>query len=660
MSGSGAAQPLLRSEGGITARRGGGGGKRRPRPKEIGANGLGGTSAGAGASGAGAGFSAFAIFVVVGVAAAGLAVGLVYGPPLQSQVNGIADDVAILQTNVTSLDAGLTALEQTVANLPSGGGVNTTILDSIDVYVDGVAGSDSNSGSEAAPVATIDGAMEVINQYRQGAVICRINIVGILDLGTDPVICTNPIQYLCKHMIIRGGEYDVTNGEVDSVTDIDASIRDWRQVTPVTGGLTPALYRQNFIRNNVQNRVFVVDNNTETSFDVIATDTPDGLVVPYFNIPPAPTQIQPFNAGETFTAFTLNDTLAWTGVLVIDVPYNTLVLENLILIPTTTASRFQAPSTVEPHVMIRGCQLHVNGVSENNLPNYQGSLVIQGAYIRLAEGRSAAFFNSVKESQLFLQIESAWFDKPRFYSMGTTNIIGAKFNDVLVGIQQLYGTLRAKSLVFDNMAYILRLRNAPAGTVTELSNIDFYTTYVSDGTPALDLLGQSVTTISLFKVDSVGLGAFARTQQQAQLIATNPQGISVSRHVVRLYGSSHAYFAGSATVAIGPAFYIYDNAHLELLAGTIDLTGLAQPVVSVNGGKVLLTGNGAGFAYSTDSGTPVLLVNPGGTATKVGSGNIVNGGATSTDVIKCGTNAITAWLVTENDVTTNSFCTRFL
>lgn len=72
------------------------------------------------------------------------------------------------------------------------------------------------------------------------------------------------------------------------------------------------------------------------------------------------------------------------------------------------------------------------------------------------------------------------------------------------------------------------------------------------------------------------------------------------------------------------------------------MIGTGLPAISCKGCSLALTGPIASFPWSTDSGVPLVSISLGGRVIELISGGpLVNGGPTATDVVKCGSLAIT-------------------
>ena len=531
------------------------------------------------------------------------------------------------------------------------------------VYVDAGAGSDSNSGAQTAPVQSIAQALLVLAAGNGTRGVVQLVGNATFDLGADPVLDFGPLVGRYATLFVQGTMQDVVQDTVQGIASIDATYLDWKEITGATGGYDPAAYRTHFVRNTVQDRVYVVENNTDSTVACVVGD--DAVVPVSQSIPEVPVMGVPWQNGDTFELFTVEQRITWTGDFLVSIPYNSVNFKYVHMAPTTIQSRFRAPDGARHPVRFRGCRLEAWAISLSN-PSYVGSMLFQGVYV---QGMVANALYTGYQRNRCLGAESLWADGVAVRWSGdcytlwmkltnaqTDNAIVADIASQTYAIAIRVENPQMRSLIVSGAsnAWIQKFnvlcdvgQCGGAATVVDVeSNVVFFTLNVVCPACTFALDAQEGSDVRL---------AGNVNYETPQLITVSLRG-NVDVLVTELL----------APAVTGEAFLIGTDGALTLFPlvqpMTISALTLGVPIVENARGTLTLAGSGIRYAWSTDSGTPLISVAQGGVVKDNLSVDLVNGGPTATDIIQCGANAISAYAVAENDysagATQNCACSK--
>ena len=642
--------------------------------------------------------SVIGMILLAGIACAALGVGLGYGLSNRSRVNVAATELRSLETNVTdaetmmdmtkidvtTLQGNLSTTQGDVTTLQGDlsttqGDVTTlqnqiavletmlselgnqnvtfdnTVADELEVWINAGTGDDNNEGTEVSPLATLDAAVDKLSTTLGGANLCTIHIRGTLDLGTDPVVCTFPLQRQCKHLIIKGGEYTALSSTVQSLGAIEPNGQNWERVTAADSGFGTSTYQNQFIRNNEQNRVYMIDDNTDTTLDVIITETDFATgTFPSIPTPASKVSISPFSGGDSFTTFTISDGITWTGSLVMDVPFNDVIFSQLVVTPATSASIMQLPDVGVPRVQLVACRIVVSSSSFNS-GAISGSYVLKGVHITPNVPGATRYFQSYQSSK-FRLMESVTVDSTvnfafqggnEYYALGlqmkNARLIAAIEKMVLAGVLFKDATFISIQLNSGSSTFSANkiASQSPTSTFSFIEAQDSVEVYMRD------FIINNPSAGSVFSLTS-----HSRVYLEGRMTITGGTRIALVTQGASLIINPTA-FSNVFTVTNGPAFSVTQgDLYFGGTAGasTIDLSALAVPVVQLTQGNLFLS---RVQTWSTSAGVPLIEANGGSQAFRTVA--LTNNGAG--DVINCGTNPDVAWSTTISDASDNVFCT---
>jgi len=488
---------------------------------------------------------------------------------------------------------------------------------------------------------------------------------GTLDLGPNPRLQLGPLVDQYQALRIEGERQAVLHDTVASVSVQNPLSTAWYQITGTTGGYVADAYARHFVSNDDMGRVYVVEANGANTVNTIAgTSLPAASQNVYL---PLPVDDVPWNVGERFTLFRVGATvITWTGQLSLDIPYNTVTFDSVWLNPTAAGSRVRAPDGPQHRVVFDACVMTLQSAG-GTLPSFVGSMLMRGVYATAAV--PSATLTGWQRNRC-LMTESLWVDNDTvlIYS-GSCSAIWVKstgrngpYAMIVQVAAQFYGrsieitghTLRgividqASISVINGVRIVRSVGAAPASyqisTDTESQSIFFNID--------IECIPPTLCPAAL----EVQEGTKVRMGGNLRIITTKL--INVAAH-----GALDLYAITSWTIPTGgfisAPITVGAGGLLSLTPSTpmaISTVGSAFPIVSVSGGRVDFIGAAANFQWSTNSGVPLVSVVRGGVIT-TSNGVGVNGmnvsnfnyGPTSTDIIKCGANAISAWTVSEND-----------
>lgn len=539
-----------------------------------------------------------------------------------------------------------------------------------EVWIDAATGADTNPGSAAEPLATLAQAISVLSQRSGSSQVCTINIVGALDLGADPVICTSPLQKVCKHIIITGAETVVGSGTIDAaIVNIAPGGRNWKQITDTTAAFTPSAFIKAFIRNTNQNRVFVVEDNAATTIDTIAGTVQRGP--PPLPTPPVPVpESVSWTNGDSFTVFTLTSSITWTGALVLDIPYNGINFESIHFVPGAAGSTLWAPNGPEPKVTFKGCEMDARSTDQLQ-PSYIGSMLLLGVY---GEGTAVgAYFTSFQVGRC-IQSESMWIDQARLFYTGACAALFLKSTaSPAVGLEiQAAATFVGLGIYIMEPAFNGALVS-DASTVhmnflqVEVTTGAGLTTMTVATESTANFLTMTLTCGGATCVNGLVLTTGSETRVTGSATITAPQAFALDSgaEISILFGPTLSGFVAATppilaqfgtTVTISSPSWIID----------LDTPGIMANIIVCDGCELNMGGLAVAYTWGTPTGFPLIGCTDGALARGAFSGTLINNGpsANPLEVIKCGGNAITDWALAENDlalapgVTTGCNCAR--
>lgn len=259
------------------------------------------------------------------------------------------------------------------------------------------------------------------------AIECIVHIDGSVDMGVDPVICLFPIVTRCKHIKIMGVRENVVEDTVQSIGEFN-TITGWNVITGINGGYPLEV---SHIENTKQNIVYVIDNNTASTIDVLSSDDSDVKLFEHVDLPFDVNQTlskhtNHWSIGDSFSLFTLSSALAWEGHLVIDIPFSAITFENIILSPNMTITE-QTVITggIDRNLIFRGCRLNVHD-SRLLFGGVSSSIIMQGVAVHNAgSGVAEMQFSSTNKglSILSVSLEGGYFT---VFPYGNPNIRNLK------------------------------------------------------------------------------------------------------------------------------------------------------------------------------------------------------------------------------------------
>jgi len=538
------------------------------------------------------------------------------------------------------------------------------------VYVDTDAGSDANDAKTPATAALTLGRALAVLQQSVGGALATVQLAGAapLDLGATPTIQLGPLAARFSRIRIRGTPGSPVQ---DTVLGLATNANGWRQVTGTVGGYTPNTYQRHFVRNERNGRTYVVEQNGAATLDTIVSGAFVDVTQPQPPIPVVTPEI-PWDFGDTFTAYRTTSVIQWSGGLVLDIPFSTVLFEALSFEPTADDSFLSAPDGPQHRVEFEGCRLTLaaGGVSTSFL---RGSVLMRGVHAT-GTGGSAAFLLRPRAG-ICTQSESLWLEDafvsyagtcaalwfrydPRQSSSPTWALLvqaGARFYGYSIRITEpLFAALgvTSGSTAFITEFHAVRVSPFDPGHaffgVFQASNAAFLHVYADCAGCLVNLEVASSSDVSCSGTfTSLGSDTVARVQPSGQLSM-----------ILSLFAASPTYaqpplvVEGGATLTITPPSF-----------GTMALStvGNTAEIVTVRG-QLVLEGAAANYAWGTNTNTPLIRVRSGGSVTRTVASHLVNAGPTPAHVAICGANAIYNYQTTQNDFaavgTQNCKCTR--
>lgn len=532
------------------------------------------------------------------------------------------------------------------------------------IFFNPVSGNDGNSGTTTAgAVRTFAHALSLFGD----GTFLNCTLVVIQNWIVSPE--EQPLNFFpavrqCRYFTVRGVEYNVHNDIVDAVYTVEPLTYNWTAVVLQTGGLSPSLYQGYFVENVNQSRVYVVDDNEDVNMTTIAGYWFEG--VPGLPSPPQEVSQEAWLVGEHLRVFTVATQIAWTGVLLVDVPFGQVTFRSLLFMPLTPGSAMRTPDGTDYKVIVEASRL---GCQSNNIASYQGSLMFRGCS---AFGVAPeALFIASDLDQVTLA-DSIWMDE---CSASCTGICNFRFikstnspGDGLVmrgAILTLYNVyisspeLAAVRIIQNSIGDVLRIyidKSAPGTAVTSAFIVESGAGVVL-GSFAV-LCDPLVCTEALYINTGASLRITATVLLEGQVLVRALAGgqfhmFNLINNVVITTNTTPFIFDQSTTVWINLSFAL-----------TIDATAAPTPVpiIDCNGCSLVLQGPNTNFVLSTAAGAPLIEVRNNGNVMDFTGGSKLSGqgnqGPVPTAVIKCGSLAISSWSVSQFNTVQNAICTR--
>ena len=561
------------------------------------------------------------LFLIGAFAIAAFVLSLVWGPSIASRT--------------TILERGIT-----VSIVDDGGDKEVWVSQT---------GNDSASGLETDPVKTLGGAVAKLSENSVNAKTCYIRVIGVLDLGFNPVFCSDPIQSICKDIVITGRQFNVIETTVENraTSELYNFITD--AVDIPDAGLTGNEYQKFFMQNKVQDRVYIIENHTSTRFEILMGDA-SSYVFPYHSTPTSIQVTESVFDGDAITLYTIEDGLLFSGNFVFDVPYNDVLITNLdIRAPANFTEggiesfffTFVAPNTFDPRVIFKACHFDVTIAA--NVQTFIGSYVLKGVYAKQAD--LGGSFNIVNTGACkFMQMESVWLDDLEVNNVNELHGLGVKiinggaitatsgnailnrfigFNTKLEGVEQ-FSRFSVQNFYLENTFILAR------------NNQQFY---LSSGTAKNgNIFANAIDGGQIFMSNSIQLSGY-NTIAQAEFSS------SIHIRTAPLIEN----------IGTGPAYIAKTNSKMHLTPSIIDLSSASEPVLEVLSSTVYILANGADINWATTAGVPLVDAKNGANV-YYNQATLVNQNV-ATDVIRCGNGvAISTWTTNIQDVSSNTFC----
>ena len=555
----------------------------------------------------------------------------------------------MLEDKIANLETTLS----TLANQSSA--IDNSVVEELVVWINPLTGDDNNEGTEMLPLVTFDAAVKKLSEPLGGANLCIIRIVGQLDLGTDPIMCSFPLKRQCKHLILKGSEYGpggTGSPQTGTLTHNPANIgiarRNWVQIRNFQGGFVTNSFQRSFIRNENQNRVFVIESHTDQNFDLIFPSKIDERALT-FPLPSTPTNIPVSDSwfiGDDFTLFTVSDSITWTGTLTVDV--EEVVFSSLKIIPTTAASRMVLPNSATPRVYFTGCHFISTATGAIEYGNMAGSFVFQGVVV-VADipGEQRKFIQS--RTNRFIQMESVWFeDGAQLSTRGLDfHVIGMKMSNCKLCLTIRSNNFVGASMLFEN---------------GEIRQID-----IAEGVSTVNLLNLEITTTASWSSSTIRMISADATVKIYDAYFYTPS----HARTFDLRGSTRLTMEGTISAnCISSAAILELGSYMIIDAREFEWSGITGPLFEVNDSDLYITfdcrltltnsnpivrlnGGNLKINYSPVWVSPVSVIeaNAGSTVsrtvavTNTGTGNVIDCGTITSD-----------WSISIADTQNNVFC----
>jgi hypothetical protein len=533
------------------------------------------------------------------------------------------------------------------------------------VHLDPVGGSDARTGAApASAVLTLVRAISVLAESSGPLAVIRVS-AGTLDLGPNPRLQLGPLVDQYQALRVEGERQAVLQDTVAATAVLNPLSTAWYQITGTTGGYVADAYARHFVSNDDMGRVYVVESNGGNTVNTIAgTSLPAASQSVYL---PLPVDDVPWNVGERFTLFRVGATvITWTGQLSLDIPYNTVTFDSVWLNPTAAGSRVRAPDGPQHRVVFDACVMTLQS-SGGTLPSFIGSMLMRGVYATAAV--PSATLTGWQRNRC-LMTESLWVDNDTvlIYS-GSCSAIWVKStgrNGSYAMIVQVAAQFYGRSIeVTGHTLHGIVVDQASISVINGVRIVRNVGASVASHQMSTDTESQSLfANVDIECIPQSLCTAALEVQEGTKVRMTGNMRLIANRLInVVAHGALDFYAIASWTIPtggfVGAPIGVGQGAMLSLLPISpmaISTVGSAFPIVSVSGGRVDFIGAAANFQWSTNSGVPLVSVVRGGVIT-TSNGIGVNGmnvsnfnyGPTSTGIIKCGANAISAWTVSEND-----------
>lgn len=250
------------------------------------------------------------------------------------------------------------------------------LQDTITIYANAQTGSDNNDGlTPGTAVETIQKGLDVMSKYLAHTGILQLQGNVVFDLGTDPTLNLFPCTSSVGTIIIRGEMIDTISDTVASIPSPSGigPFDSWRVINGTTGGYPATFYNGWHIKNDTQDRVYVVDTNGVSSVNTI---TGDGAI--------ADGKGDSWMVGDAFTLFRVQQEIVFSGTFTLSNPSNSnVIFESLFTTPDVGASMVCPILQV---TTFRGCELGCNSSR-----SYTGGITIEGCYSYNQSGSQTLF-----------------------------------------------------------------------------------------------------------------------------------------------------------------------------------------------------------------------------------------------------------------------------
>jgi hypothetical protein len=400
--------------------------------------------------------------------------------------------------------------------------------------------------------------------------------------------------------IIQGTLLDPLQDTVGSFVQDVGPLSSWTTVTGSTGSYMIDDFKQSFIRNDTQDRVYAVLSNTMATIAVIVgTGAPDGSTAPWV-------------VSDAYTLFKVQSVVEFSGELTIVNPWNVNVTFQYIWVkPLVTGSSWANPTAST--TTFRGCRLDTYSHR-----SYTGSMYTNGCY---SENLLVDTTFSPIESNTCNHMFSVWLNGPG--TAFTGNCAVSFVNSTACQSAENTFTVRSANI----QLHSVQLTDGISNFGIDLTSSTFFVNFISIENPQSAPPAFPISNIRILS----SKGSLLNARLINQNLQQNSSNIEIEDSSIFLTQQINFSSSGSCVnLVAGSEIVIASDSAVQMSS----LLGGSRAIVNICRGStmVLKISNGqtqtyqslrSGPVFEVQDGSSLAITNAGGQLKCLSSGTSV-------------------------------------
>lgn len=470
------------------------------------------------------------------------------------------------------------------------------IVSALTIYANAGTGSDSNDGlTPGTAVQTIQTALNILSTYLVYNGTIQLLGATPFDLGTDSTLNFFPATTRVGNLMIKGTRLNIVNDTVASFAHNIGPFNTWTRVTGTGGGYTPSLYEAWFVQNNTKDTFYTILDNGAGTVDTIAGDgAPNG-------------QIDAWDNGDSFTMYTLESTITFSGTVELLNSSNDAVIFQDVWIQPPVGGTWKNP--LLPIMTYNACRMDTN-----SLISYTGSMILNGIY---SENTGTETEFCVLETGAYRILNSAWLNGP---AIQLNNISSASF----FNSTDCQSVLDGRSFVVEGnfTGYSMSLTGFIGVIVIQITSGVYNFNYVYAENTASSNSPDPNANSRIFNCGESSTGVLSNAQLiQNSTINTQPQVVVIGFNG-RLDVQNTQIWTTTSGPAGGSVLIAFGGAIITIFSPSMTVTGNSgAALIDLDNNSYCVIRTNAGFTntWTSTAGNAVTLRTNSAIAMRIGS-----------------------------------------